>query len=117
MADMSKYTGTESNWLKAADMKGANIKGVIESVEVVHFEARDRSPAQDKPIISFVGREKKLVVNPSNCKILCAAYGNDSDHWVGHEIGLRTEEYEVGIGWVVTPLDVAPPSFDDDIPF
>lgn len=115
--DMSKYAASESNDLKAIDFKGKNLKLTIESVEERHYEARNGNPAQDKAALHFVGKEKTLVLNKTNTKLLITAYGADSDGWIGKEIGLSTHETELGEGWVVTPLGVQPPDFDDEIPF
>jgi len=115
--DMNKYAVTESNDLKAADFKGKNLKVVIERVEVRHYDARNEQPAADKPVLHFVGKEKTLVLNKTNTKYLIGAYGPDSDSWINQEIGLSTHETELGTGWIVTPLNVQPPDYNDDIPF
>ena len=115
--DMTKYAATESNDLKAADFKGKNIKVIIESVEIRHYEARNDQPASDKAVLRFVGKEKTLVLNKTNTKRLIDAYGPDSESWTRNEIGLSTHETELGTGWVVTPLNIQPPDFDDSIPF
>lgn len=117
MADMSKYAGAPSNDLKAADFKGQNLKVVIDTVSTRTYPARDGQDEVTKPVLTFRGKEKTLVVSPTNVKVLIEAYGADSDGWIGHEIGLSTKEYEVGTGWIVTPLDVEGPAFDDEIPF
>ena len=117
---MTQYSQSDSNDLKAADFIGKNLKVVIDKVTIRNFEARDNQPANSKPSLSFRGKEKTLVLNATNTKILCEAYGADSDTWVGREIGLTVADYTskgFGHGWVVTPLDVAPPDFDDDIGF
>ena len=118
--DMTKYSQTDSNDLKAADYIGKNIKAKISRVEIRNFEASEKMPANSKPSLHFEGREKTLVLNATNTKILCDAYGTDSDEWIGHEIGLTVADYTskgFGHGWVVRPLDVAEPDFDDDVPF
>ena len=115
--DMSKFIATESNDLKAADFKGKNLKVVIAAVEERHYEARGEQKAADKAVLKFVGKDKTLVLNKTNAKRLADAYGLASDGWVGKEIGLSTQETELGEGWVVTPLNVQPPEFDDEIPF
>lgn len=115
--DMTKYAATESNDLKAADFVGKNLKVTIESVEIRSYEARNGQPAQERAALHFLGREKTLVLNKTNTKTLINAYGANSDGWTGKEIGLTTHETELGTGWVVTPLGVEPPAFDDDIPF
>ena len=117
MVDMTKYSGGESKFLKAKDFEGQNLKVVIDRLEEAHFEANDFGPATNKPILYFKGKERGLVVSPSNVKILIEAYGSDSDSWSGREIGLSTKKYEKGTGWIITPLDVEPVAFDDAIPF
>lgn len=115
--DMTKYAATESNDLKAIDFKGKNLKVVIEAVEVRHYEARNNQAASDKAVLRFIGKERTLVLNKTNTKILITAYGAESNGWIGKEIGLSTQETELGEGWVVTPLNVQPPDYDQDIPF
>ena len=113
--DMSAYAGNESAYLKAEDIKGKNVKAVIKEVGIVHFEANGDKPAQDKGALKFEGREKGVVLNATNTKVLIAAYGKDSNKWVGREIGLTTKDYEgFGSGIVVVILDA---EFDDDIPW
>ena len=115
--DMSKYGQGPSNDLKAAEYKGQNLKVVITGVTTRTYPARDDQPEDTKAVLEFEGKEKVLVVSHPNCDVLRAAYGDDSDGWIGHEIGLSTKTWPVGEGWVLTPLDVAAPEFDDDIPF
>ena len=118
--DMSKYSQSDSKDLKAADFIGKNLKVVIAAVEIRHYPATEDKPANDKPVLTFVGKEKGLVLNATNTKTLCDAYGTDSDGWVQHEIGLTVADYTdrgFGHGWVVKPLDVAEPDFDDEILF
>lgn len=115
--DMTQYAITESNDLKAADFIGKNLKVKIAQVEVRNYPARDGQPASDKAVLYFEGKEKTLVLNKTNTKILINAYGKDSDNWVGSEVGLSTHETELGTGWVVKPLDVKEPEFDDGVDF
>ena len=120
MTDMSKYGQSDSKDLKAVDFIGKNLKVVISAVEVRHYPATDEKPGNDKPVLSFVGKEKGLVLNATNTNILCKAYGNDDADWIQHEIGLSVADYTdrgFGHGWVVAPLDVEPEDFSDDIPF
>lgn len=120
LMDMSKYSQSDSKDLKAADFIGKNLKVVISAVEIRKYPATDDKPANEKPVLSFEGKDKGLVLNATNTKVLCKAYGNDDEGWVSHEIGLSTADYTdkgYGHGWVVTPLDVEPEDFDDDIPF
>ena len=118
--DMTKYAESQSKDLKAADFIGKNLKVRIAAVTIQHFDATDQQPAQDKPRLTFVGKEKGLILNSTNTQTLVRAYGSDSEHWVNHEVGLTTKDYSdkgFGHGWIVTPLDVKGPDFNDDIPF
>jgi hypothetical protein len=118
--DMTKYSQGDSNDLKAVDFIGKNLKVVISKVEIRNFEATEKMPANSKPCLHFEGKEKTLVLNATNTKTLCEAYGADSDGWIGKQVGLTVADYTskgFGHGWVVTALDVEPPAFEDDIPF
>jgi hypothetical protein len=105
--DMSKYGQSESNDLKAKDFVGKNLKVTISKWEIRQFPATDKMPANEKPVLHFEGKEKTLVLNATNVNKLCEAYGHDADY----------TSKGFGHGWVVTPLDVTPPDFDDEIPF
>lgn len=115
--DMTQYAATESNDLKAVDFIGKNLKVKISQVEIRNYPANEKQPASVKGVLHFQGKEKTLVLNKTNTKILINAYGKDSVDWVGREIGLSTHETEMGTGWVVKPLDVAEPEFESDVPF
>jgi hypothetical protein len=41
-----------------------------------------------KPIISFVGKEKKFVCNVTNAKAIATMYGNHVEKWAGKRIAL-----------------------------
>jgi hypothetical protein len=41
-----------------------------------------------KPIISFVGKEKKFVCNVTNAKAIAGLYGNHVEKWAGKRIAL-----------------------------
>lgn len=118
--DMTKYAESQSKDLKAAEFIGKNLKVRIESVTIQHFDANGDQAAQDKPRLTFVGKEKGLILNKPNTQALVKAYGANSEGWVNHEVGLTVKDYSdkgFGHGWIVTPLDVKPADFDDSIPF
>ena len=115
---MNKYATSDSTDLKAADFLGKNLKVVISEVNIRNYPAKDDKPANEKPVLSFEGKEKVLVLNATNTKTLIKSYGEFSEDWLGHEIGLKTQEYDnFAPGWVVEPLDVEPEDFDDACPF
>ena len=116
--DMSKYNQppkVETD-LKAKNFLGKNLKLTIERADTVTYnEGKDN--AQTKSVLYFVDKKLRLVLNATNNEVICSAYGNDSDGWVGKEISLTTKTYEAegyDPGWVVSALDV---EFDDEIPF
>lgn len=113
--DMTQYAGSESSYLKAADLNGKSIKVTIESVALVEFENDDVK--ETKPCLSLVGKEKKMVCNATSVMTLGNAYGFDSDAWINKEIGLSTKYYE-GVGKegiVITAMSAF--EDDSDIPF
>ena len=91
--DMTQFAGAESKYLKAEDIKGRNIKAVIESVTLVEFEKDDGSKEQ-KPALQLVGKEKAVVANATTVMEMGTHFGFDSDNWVGKEIGLSTKHYQ-----------------------
>ena len=120
--DMKQYAGSESKYLKAADLQGRKPKVVIEGVELVEFDDRgDEGRKVRKPALKLRGKEKMLVCGPQSVEELGMSYGFDSDNWIGKEIGLSTRFYaQFGKeGIVVTAIDAAPKFEEggDDIPF
>ncbi len=119
--NMSQYKSQgNSDDLKAKEFVGKNLKLTIERVETVTYPANESQSEQTKPVLYFLGKDNRLVLNGTNTEILCDAYGDDSNGWVEKEIGLSTVDYTAkgfGHGWAVAPLDVAPPDYDSDIPF
>lgn len=116
MTDMTQFATGEGKDLKAKDFVGKNLKVKIAKVEIRQYPEQDDQPAHSKPALHFEGKEKTLVLNPTNTKTLLTAYGTDSDQWVGHTVGLSVKDYTdkgFGHGWVVTPLDVKVPEFEE----
>jgi len=116
--DMTQYK-SEGNTtdLQAKDFVGKSFKLVIARVESQTYDAKEDQPAQTKAVLYFEGKEKRLVLNGTNTGKLCVAYGNDSEGWLGKEVGLSTVDYTAkgfGHGWDVQALDQ---DFDDSIPF
>ena len=114
--DMTKYAGKESNYLKAADLKGKTPNVIIEGVELVEFE-KDNGAKEVKPALQLRGKEKKLVLNATNTETIMRKFGSDSEDWVGKTIMLSTHYYAAfdKEGLVVTAIDTD--GLDDEIPF
>ena len=59
------------------------------TVTIAKVEAkkiRNKSNANTKPILHFVGKEKELVCNKTNGKTIAAMYGTDVEKWIGKRI-------------------------------
>ena len=41
-----------------------------------------------KPVVTFAGKEKKMVFNVTNCKAVAGMYGNHVEKWEGKRIAL-----------------------------
>ena len=114
---MTQYAGSESKYLKAADLAGKRTRAKIRKVELVSFE--DDGKSYSKPAIYFDGKEKAMVLNPTNTTELIRAFGAQSDSWVGAEVELSTKHYAAfgKDGLILTPIGGAEPEYEDDIPF
>ena len=115
--DMTQYSGSESKYLKAADLNGKKVKVTIDDVNLVEFDNDDGK--ETKPCLTLRGKDKGIVCNATSVMSLGEAYGFDSDAWIGKEIGLSTKHYKsLGVdGLVITPIGGVPVYEDDDIPF
>jgi hypothetical protein len=82
-----------SKYLKASDLKGAQVTVVIDRVE---YEAvgQDR---QMKPILYFDGKDKGLVLNKTNCNaIIQISESPDTDDWKGLRVLIYPTETAFG---------------------
>ena len=113
--DMTQFAGAESKYLKAEDIKGKNIKAVIESVNLVEFETDDGGK-QQKPALVLVNKEKAVVCNATSVNELGQNFGYDSDAWIGKEIGLSTKHY-ASLGKDGIVITAIKEFVDDDMPF
>lgn len=44
--------------------------------------------ADKKPILTFEGKEKRMVCNATNAKTIAAMYGNHVEQWIGKKVAL-----------------------------
>ena len=81
--------------LYAFDLDGRDVTLTIEKVfsgEVMGEKGRKSK----KPMIKFVGKDKKLAVNKTNGKTIAALYGTDTEAWVGQQITMHPTTTEFG---------------------
>ena len=71
-----------SNYLKAADLQGRQVKVKIDRVEMEDIGG------EHKPILYFVGKDKGIVLNKTNANNIASAYGDNTDDWQDVEIVL-----------------------------
>jgi hypothetical protein len=128
MGNRSSYCYGQSNYLKADELVGKSPTVTISGVEDVTFEKGL------KPVLSFEGKKKGLVVNATNFDTLAESYGGFTDKWIGKQIRLDVRKVSFKGGTTnsicVTPItDAAKPAklaalaagehveMDDEIPF
>jgi hypothetical protein len=81
-----------SNFLKAEDLQGKSVVVVINEIE---FDTIGKDSKEGKKLIlSFKGKDKKMVCNKTNAKTLEKLYGDDTDDWIGRPIKLVSREVE-----------------------
>lgn len=111
-----------SGFLKCEDLKGKEVKLRIRAVVV------DKIGDDMKPIVDFIGTDKKLVLNKTNFNLIMEVTGKeDSDQWIGEYITLypsRTDFQGKRVDCIrVRGLEAAvqaaaqSEAADDDIPF
>ena len=110
------FTG---NFLAAADLKGKAHKLRIEAL--TQEELGD--PKENKWVLKFAGKEKKLVLNKTNTNAIAEMHGDETDNWMGKTVILFPTKTEFG-GKKVDCIRVKVPepvvemaAADEDIPF
>jgi hypothetical protein len=80
-----------SKYLKAAELNGRSYKLTISA-----FSIEDAGDGERKPVIHFQGAEKGLMLNKTNAFEIAAAYGEETDAWMGRQIEVfpSTTQYQ-----------------------
>ena len=110
---MNDMYPSSSSFLKADDLKGKKIKLTIDSVRMEQMDDRM------KPVVSFKGTDRELVLNKTNGTTIAAMYGDDTDDWTGKEIKLYPTIVDFG-GKSVPAIRVeeqVEEAMSDEIPF
>jgi hypothetical protein len=76
-----------SNWLKAEDLVGKTVKVVIAKAGGDLLPQSDGTK-QQRIIVDFVGKQKRLILNKTQAAALANIGGDDTDHWAGMEVYL-----------------------------
>ena len=83
--DIRQYHGSQK-YLKAADLKGVSVRVTIR--DCVEEEVGRGRDVETKPVVYFVGKDKGLVLNPTNGNSIAEAYGYETADWSGRQIEL-----------------------------
>ena len=89
MGNRDNYSYGKSQYLKASDLVGKTVNVIVEAVDDVEFEKGL------KPVLSFKGKEKKLVVNATNFDCFADAFGGFTEAWIDKTITLAGEKITV----------------------
>jgi hypothetical protein len=76
-----------SNYVGAHDLKGKDATLAIDSVSVAEL-TMEGGKKENKPVVTFKGAKKKLVLNKTNAKTIAALYGTDTNAWIGQPVTL-----------------------------
>lgn len=91
-AQMHIDTLYPNKWLKAADLCGKSITVTIKSVTIEEVGV-DR---EKRPVCSFVGKDKKLILNKTNTRAIADLYGAETDKWPSKKIVVYPTETQYG---------------------
>lgn len=79
----------KGNYLKADDLQGKTVRLRVERAEVVDFDDGQ------KVVLHFVGKDKGLVCNKTNCSVMQEITGSDdTDYWSDCEVTLTVRKVE-----------------------
>ncbi len=86
MANVSQMA--ESPWLKGEDLKGRTVTVTIAGASVEPMKQAD-GKTENKVVVSFVGKQKKLICNITQVRAMIQATGSDdTDFWAGKQVML-----------------------------
>lgn len=75
-----------SKYLSAADLQGRPARVTIN--EVVMESIGQGAQASNKPVLYFAGKQKGLVMNKTNARMIASQCGDEMNDWIGTEIEL-----------------------------
>lgn len=97
----------EREFLGSWDLQGRDVTVEIASVKAVELFLRDANAKKKKPVVSFKGTEKKLVLNKTNSDVVASLYGHDTRAWIGRKVTLYPTTARCG-GKTVDAIRVRP---------
>jgi len=96
---------TGGDWMKAADLGNTTPTITISKVELIDFPEQNGQAQPSKLCIHPSDPAVKAVIlNKTNSRACAAAWGNESDAWIGKQCLLSVRQTQMGPGIGVTPL-------------
>lgn len=92
--------------LYAYDLDGREVTIQIEKVYAGELMG-EKGRKSKKPMVKFVGKDKKLALNKTNGKTIAQLYGKDTDNWAGKWITIYPTTTDFG-GETVDCIRVRP---------
>lgn len=84
---MPSYKTAFGSFLKTEDLQGRAVRAVIEAVQVEDVKGDDG--IEKKLVAHFVGKDKALILNRTNCESIEGIVGSDDyAAWAGHAVVL-----------------------------
>ncbi len=77
----------DKEFLYAFDLDGREVTVTIEKCTAGKITG-EKGRESKKPLLHFVGKQKKLAINKTNGKTIASLYGNDVENWAGKSIVL-----------------------------
>lgn len=77
-----------SHWLKASDVA----RPMLATIKSVAIE--ELGDGEEKPVMTFLGDIKSLILNRTNSSTIAELYGDDTDLWTGKPVVLFSARVE-----------------------
>ena len=108
------------SFLKAADLQGKMVRVIIEDVQMELLKGDHGE--EEKWVIKFRDKDKRLVLNKTNANMIASIHGDDTDNWIGKDVKLYACKVNFA-GQMVDAIRVfqeVPPEAEegqDEVPF
>ncbi len=109
------YTGASgglkkpSPWLASEDIGAAQVRVVIEAVEIYKGVEFDQGRVEESiGALKFAGKEKRMILNSTNRKALVNLYGMETRDWLGKPVLLVVDTKVKMMGKIVAGLRIKP---------
>ena len=110
--------------LKAADLQGKSARATISGFEIREYDetSREGQPYKSKKIVlSFEGKDKKLVVNKTNALTISSNFHTDElENWVGKQIVMYSTQVSFGdqmVDAIRVRAEIPEEDLNDPVPF